>query len=115
MSSKEAVVFAPRHPNRTGVLATTFGVALIAVLFPLAAGAAEPSHDKMTMEMPKSYGEFMKMDPAECMAMVDHDHDGSVSKAEYMKFHEAFFKKMAKKNPDRITREEWLGQIHSSP
>ncbi len=83
--------------------------------FPLAAQAADSTHDKMMMQTPKSYAEFMKMSPEECMKMIDHDNKGYVTKEEYMRFHEAFFKNMAKKNAERISREEWIGQIHSSP
>jgi len=43
------------------------------------------------------------------------NHDSKVTKKEYMKFQEELFKKMAKKDPNSFTREEWLGQLHSSP
>ena len=108
-------MFALRHSTRASALATAFAVALVAsIAFPVAARAAEPTHDKM-MKMPSSGAEFMKMDPAECMMMMDHNHDSKVTKKEYMKFQEELFKKMAKKDPNSFTREEWLGQVHTSP
>ncbi len=104
-------MFAPRHTTRAAALAMASAAMIASISFPFMARAAEHSHDKM----PKSYGELMKMDPVECMKMIDHDNKGYVTKEEYMRFHEAFFKNMAKKNADRVTREEWLGQIHSAP
>ena len=100
--------------TRAAVFAMASAAMIASITVPFVAQAAEPTHDKM-MQTPKSYGELMKMDPAECMKMIDHDNKGYVTKEEYMRFHETFFKDMAKKNADRVTREEWLGQIHSSP
>jgi uncharacterized protein involved in copper resistance len=106
-------MFAPRS-TRAAALAMASAAILASIGVPSVAQAADPSHDKM-MQMPKSYSEFIKMDPVECMKMIDHDNKGYVTKKEYMRFHEAFFKSMAKKNADRVTREEWLGEIHSAP
>jgi hypothetical protein len=90
------------------------GAALFAsISVPIVAQAAQESSREI--ETPSSYAEFMKMDPAECMKMMDHNNKGYVTHKEYMKFHETFFKKMAKKNADRVTREEWLAEIHGSP
>ena len=100
--------------TRAAVFAMASAAMIASISVPFVAQAAEPTHDKM-MQTPKSYAEFMKMDPVECMKMIDHDNKGYVTKKEYMRFHEAFFKNMAKKNADRVTREEWLGRIHSSP
>jgi hypothetical protein len=96
-------------------MVTASAAVLASISFPLATSAAETTHDKMMMKTPSSYAELMKMDPEECLKMMDHDNKGYVTKKEYMRFHEALFKKMAKAKADRVTREEWLGQIHSSP
>src|SRR3972149_5086091 len=100
--------------TRAAVFAMASAAMIASISVPFVAQAAEPTHDKM-MQTPKSYAEFMKMDPVECMKMIDHDNKGYVTKEEYMRFHEAFFKNMAKKNADRVTREEWLGRHGDSP
>ncbi len=107
-------MFALRPTTRAAALAMASAAMLASISFPFVAEAAETSHDKM-MQTPRSYSEFLKMDPVECMKMIDHEHKGYVTKEEYMRFHEAFFKSMAKKNADRVTREEWLGQMQTLP
>lgn len=103
------------YPKAQATTLTALGAALLiaAASLPVVVSAAETSHEKM--KMPSSGAEFMKMDPAECMMMMDHNHDGKVTKSEYMDFQEKLFKKMAKRDPNSFTREEWLGQIHGSP
>lgn len=74
--------------------------------------AADTSKDdpkKMT------YAEFMKMDPAECMKMMDTAHKGYVTKKEFLKFQEQLFNNIPKKTPDRVTQEEWDRQYHTGP
>lgn len=110
-------MFASKRSTLRAALAMAVGATALVVStgVPMAAQAAETTHEKMHMKMPSSGAEFMKMDPEECWMMMDHNHDGKVSKKEYMKFQEDLFKRIAKKNSDSFTREEWLGQIHSSP
>lgn len=103
-------MFCPRSVARTAS-AAMFAVAVLFVSLPAPAQAAEPSHDK---KMKMTYGEFMKMDPAECMKMMDPTHKGYVTKQEFMKFQEKLFNNIPKKAADRVTEEEWLNQIHTS-
>lgn len=102
---------ATRATSRGLVLASAILIASLGL--PARVAAAEPSHDKMMNKMTPA--EFMKMDPEECMKMMDHAHKGFVTKKEFLKFQEKLFDNIPKQNPDRVTNEEWLNQIHSSP
>ncbi len=104
-------MFSLRSAARTAS-AVVFAVAVLFASLPIPAQAAEASHDK---KMKMTYGEFMKMDPAECMKMMDPAHKGFVTKKEFMKFQEKLFDNIPKKNADRVTEEEWLNQIHTGP
>lgn len=108
-------MLAPRNIAGALAKAAASTALVVSIGFATTPRAAETTHEKMHEKMPSSGAEFMKMDPAECWMMMDHDHNGKVSKKEYMKFQEDLFKKMAKKDQNSLTREEWLGQIHSSP
>ncbi len=104
--------------TRAAALAMASAAMLASITVPFVAQAAEPTHDKM-MQTPKSYAEFMKMDPAECMKMIDHDNKGYVTKEEYMRFHEAFWPRRTptgspgKSGWARSTHTRKLGQLSS--
>ncbi|HTP26063.1 MAG TPA: hypothetical protein VMK12_10440 [Anaeromyxobacteraceae bacterium] len=92
-----------------------FGVvaAAITTSLPLTAQAADSSQVKM----PATHGDMCKMmhaKPMEVMKMMDTDKNGSVSKEEYMKFHEAMFDKMDKNKDQEIDHQEWVDSIHTS-
>lgn len=93
------------------VLALASALLLTSVMLPAAAHAADTSTDKKEM----TYGTFMKMDPAECMKMMDKAHKGYVTKKEFMKFQEQLFNNIPKKSSDRVTSEEWEHQFHTGP
>ncbi len=96
--------------------ATASSLAMAAVLvaslsFARIAQAADVSQDKM----PASYAAMMKMKPMDVMHMMDTEKTGFVTKEQFMKFHEGMFDKMDKNKDGKLAREEWLGQIHSTP
>lgn len=70
---------------------------------------------EFAQDFPKSYSDFVKMKPMEIMKMMDKDKKGHVTKEEFMKFHEAMFDKMDKNKDGVLSREEWIGQIQTSP
>ena len=78
--------------------------------YPLSPAAAEFAQD-----FPKSYSTFVKMKPMELMHMMDPDKKGYVTKDDFMKFHQAMFDKMDKDKDGKLSREEWIGQIHTAP
>jgi Ca2+-binding EF-hand superfamily protein len=93
---------------RAAVLALAVAVSMS---FARTVRAAEASFEKM----PSSYAALMKMKPMDVMHMMDKDKKGVVTKEQFMKFHEAMFDNMDKNKDGQLSREEWLGQIHSSP
>ncbi len=84
-----------------------------------AAGLAGSPRDAraadFAQDFPKSYSSLVKMKPMEIMHMMDPGKKGFVTKEDFMKFHEAMFDKMDKDKDEKLSREEWLGQIHSTP
>lgn len=59
------------------------------------------------MNMPKSWTELMKMDPEECMKMMDHGNKGYITKKEFMKFQEDLWKSMDRNRDQKVSRDEW--------
>ena len=100
-----------RLTTRAAAAAFSVTVAFAALAFATTARAADASQDKM----PSSYAAMMKMKPMDIMHMMDKDKAGSVSREQFMTFHESMFEKMDKNKDGKLSREEWLGQIHSSP
>lgn len=101
------------RPVRAAALALSLSAAALvaAVGLPRPALAADASQDKM----PASYAALMKMKPMDVMHMMDTEKKGFVTKEQFMKFHESMFDKMDKDKDGQLSREEWLGKIHSSP
>ena len=98
--------------SRSTTRVTALALAVVASMsLARTAEAADVSYDKM----PASYGALMKMKPMDMMHMMDPDKKGFVAKEQFMKFHEAMFDKMDKDKDAKLSREEWLGQIHSTP
>jgi hypothetical protein len=98
--------------TRGTVLALAMAAAGVigSVGYPRDARAADFAQD-----FPKSYGDFVKMKPMEIMHMMDPGKKGFVTKEEFMKFHEGMFDKMDKDKDGKLSREEWIGQIHTAP
>lgn len=93
--------------TRTLILSATASAVALAVC-PAAASAAEDAkhHDQMG-KTPASMTQLMKMDPEECMKMMDHGSKGHVTKKEFMKFQEDLWKKMDKNKDGRADRAEF--------
>ncbi len=86
-------------------------VAAIGLPFTVRAGQEYGDRPKL----PGSYPAMMKMKAMDVMHMMDADKKGFVTKEEFMKFHEAMFDKMDKDKDGKLSREEWLGEVHSHP
>jgi hypothetical protein len=98
-----------RRIARIAVLSVTMGGAAVGMtIYPLTVRAAEDAKHQDRTGMPRSMGEFMKMDPEECMKMMDKEHKGHVTKKEFMKFQEELWQKMDKNRDDKADREEWV-------
>ncbi len=78
--------------------------------YPRSAAAADFAQD-----FPKSYTAFVKMKPMELMHMMDPEKKGYVTKDEFMKFHQGMFDRMDQDKDGKLSREEWIGQIHTAP
>jgi EF hand len=90
--------------------ATALTVAVVASMsFARPARASDVSFERT----PSSYAALVKMKPMEVMHLMDADNQGSVTKEQFMKFHEAMFDKMDKDKDGKLSREEWLDRIHS--
>jgi len=94
---------------RTARLGAAAGLAL-AVLAAPAARAGDAS-----MEVPKSYRAMMRMKPMEVMHMMDAGKTGSVTKADYMAFHEAMFDRMDRNKDGKLSKSEWLDRSVEKP
>lgn len=100
-----------RSSIRGAALAFTLGSAIVVpAALPVPANAAEASKN-----VPASYGELMKMKPMEAMHLMDEGNKGYVTREEFMKFQEALFQKMDQNKDEKISREEWIRQIHTAP
>jgi uncharacterized membrane protein YfbV (UPF0208 family) len=92
-------------PASRVIRSAAFMAAMLAsIAFARVARASEFSQDKM----PASYAAMMKMKPMDVMHMMDTDKKGSVTKEQFMKFHEAMFEKMDKNKDGQLSQEEWL-------
>lgn len=105
-----------RRITRTFLLSTTMsGAVLVALLGPLAVRAAEDTkqqeqkqpHEQQTHKMPTSMAQLMKMDPEECMRMMDKQHKGHITKAEFMKFQEQLWDRMDRNRDKQVDRAEF--------
>ena len=56
---------------------------------------------------PTSMAQLMHMDPEECMKMMDKEHKGHVTKADFMKFQEQLWQKMDKNRDGKADRAEF--------
>ena len=97
-----------RAVNHRSLAAAVIIAALSSSSIARVARAADATFDKM----PASYGALMKMKPMDVFHMMDKDKKGTVTKEQYMKFHEAMFDKMDKNKDGALSHEEWVGQIH---
>lgn len=100
---------ASRLTTRFAALAFAMTALVASLGFARTAQAADTRQD---MKMPSSYAAMMKMKPMDMMHMMDPEKTGSVTKDQFMKFHEAMFDKMDKNKDGKLSREEWLGKIH---
>ena len=101
-----------RRITRTVLLRVTMSMAFVALTFcPLGVRAAEDAkHQDHMGKMPKSMAQVMKMDPEECMKMMDKEHKGHVTKKEFMKFQEELWQRMDKNRDGRADRVEFTDQ-----
>jgi Ca2+-binding EF-hand superfamily protein len=75
---------------------------------PRAVSAAEDAkHQEHMGKMPTSMAQLMKMDPEECMKMMDKEHKGHVTKKEFMKFQEELWQRMDKNRDGKVTTPEF--------
>jgi hypothetical protein len=101
-------MFAPRITRAVLLSATMSAAAGALALSPLSVRAAEePKHEEHMGKMPKSMAQLMKMDPEECMKMMDKDHKGYVTKKDFMKFQEELWKNMDKNKDNRVDHAEF--------
>ncbi len=98
-----------RRMTRTVLLSVTMSAAVVALTFcPLTVRAAEDAkHQDHMGKTPTSMAQLMKMDPEECMKMMDKEHKGHVTKKEFMKFQEELWQKMDKNRDGRVDRVEF--------
>jgi Ca2+-binding EF-hand superfamily protein len=57
--------------------------------------------------MPTSMAQLMKMDPVDCMKMMDKDNKGYVTKKEFMNFQDELWKRMDKNHDGKVTTPEF--------
>jgi hypothetical protein len=100
-----------RITTRAAAVAFSMTVMFASVGFAPSVRAADTSYDKV----PGNYAAIVKMKAMDIMHMMDGGKTGFVDRQQFMKFHEAMFEKMDRNKDDKLSREEWLGQIHSSP
>lgn len=95
--------------TRAALLSVTMSAAVVALtLSPVAARAAEDAKHRDHMgKMPTSMAQLMKMNPEECMKMMDKEHKGHVTKAEFMKFQEELWQRMDKNRDGRADSVEF--------
>jgi Ca2+-binding EF-hand superfamily protein len=97
---------------------TTFRATLLAIAIGAGsvgpAAAAEPPAGAFPY-LPKTYGEFMKMKPADSMKMMDPTNKGYVTREEFMKFQGMMFDKMDTNKDGQLSHDEWVKGIHSGP
>lgn len=98
-----------RRITRTVLLSVTMSAAVVALtLCPLTARAAEDAkHQDHSGKMPSSMAQLMKMDPEECMKMMDKEHKGHVTKKDFMKFQEELWQRMDKNRDNKVTAPEF--------
>ena len=98
-----------RRITHTVLLSAAMSAAIVALTFPLTVRAAEDAkHQDHTGKMPSSMAQLMKMDPEECMKLMDKEHKGHVTKKEFMKFQEELWQKMDKNRDGQADREEFV-------
>lgn len=74
-----------------------------------AARAAAASDPQYTAGYLNSWTAMRKMKPMEVMHIVDADKKGYVTKEEFMKFQEQFFRRMDRDHDGKISAQEWMG------
>jgi hypothetical protein len=100
-----------RRTTRAVLLSVTMSVAVVALaFFPLAVPAAQEAKHEAQGKMPTSMAQLMKMDPEECMKMMDKGHKGHVTKKEFMKFQEELWRQMDKNHDGRVDKAEYTDQ-----
>jgi len=95
-------------PLRIGTRTLLSAAALVSSLVFIP--AAQAATEMPTGGPPAQYIDFLKMKPMKAMHMMDVDHKGSVTKEQFMKFHEQMFDKMDKDHDGKLTPQEWLGR-----
>lgn len=99
-----------RRTMRAVLLPVTMTASMLALtVCPLTASAAEDAKQHMG-KAPSSMAQLMKMDPEECMKMMDKEHKGHVTKKAFMKFQEELWQKMDKNRDGRVDRVEFTDQ-----
>ena len=84
---------------------------IVGLVLPIPGRAADAAkHHEHMANMPKSMAEFMKMNPEECMKMMDTKNRGYVTKDEFMKFQEQLWNNMDKNRDKKADASEWGGQ-----
>lgn len=98
-----------RRISRTVLLSVTMSAAVAGLtLCPLTVSAAEDAKHQGHMDkMPSSMAQLMKMDPEQCMKMMDKDHKGYVTKKDFMNFQEELWQRMDKNHDNRVTAPEF--------
>jgi len=97
-----------RRITRTVLLSVTMSAAVVALaFFPPTVRAAEDAKHQDMGKKPTSMAQLMKMDPEECMKMMDKEHKGHVTKKDFMKFQEELWQKMDKNRDNRVDRAEF--------
>lgn len=97
-----------RRITHAAVLSAVSAVVVALTLGPITARAAEGAkRQDDTGKMPSSMAQLMNMDPEQCMKMMDKEHDGHVTKKEFMSFQEMLWEKMDRNRDGRADRAEF--------
>jgi len=98
-----------RRITRSILLSVTMSAAVVALAFfpPTVRAAEDAKHQDHMGKKPTSMAQLMKMDPEECMKMMDKEHKGHVTKKDFMKFQEELWQKMDKNRDNRVDRAEF--------
>jgi hypothetical protein len=80
-------------------------MAALFATFAITARAADTGSDVV----PSTFAAMSREDPMNVMHMMDTNHDGFVTRDEFMKFQTSFFDRMDKNKDGRLTAPEWTG------
>jgi hypothetical protein len=91
------------------------GAVAWAAIAPATAAAAEEPTEAEYPNVKMTPAQVQKMTPAQTIKMMDPDNKGYVTKEEFLKFQEQLWKNIQKSDPNKVTDQEWLHQIHTGP